>query len=181
MKDGYKLEDFIEWDEELVEGIQANVKEELHGQFLDLKEENLSIIGEKKFLYRLVLVNGGASENIGRNLLHPSGIIYEYLTTIDYETFRRLTAGGERKTIFVKLMKAFENDSGVRDESYDSSIIQAKKLGKRLVNQIEKDLTRVYDEMPNQSMPGDWGKNGIARTRGLCGIRMSSAKRASPS
>ena len=156
MKDGYTLEDFIEWDEELVGGIRANVKEKLHGLFLDAKEEDLSIMEEKKSLYRLVLVDGGVSENIVRNLLHPSGIRYEHLTTIDYETFRRLTGGGERKAIFIKLMKAFENDGGVRDESYDTGIIQTRKLGKRLVNQIEKDLTSVYDEMPDQSIPEDW-------------------------
>ncbi|WP_214850682.1 sigma factor-like helix-turn-helix DNA-binding protein [Exiguobacterium sp. s193] len=157
MKDGYTLEDLIKWDEEVVGGIRANVKETLHGLLIDV-EEDCSTMGEGKSLYRLVLVDGGVSENTVRNLLHPSGIRYDHLSTIDYETFRRLTGGGERKAIFIKIMKAFENDGGIRDETYDTGIIQTKKLGKRLVNQIEKDLTIVYDEMPDQSIPGDWMK-----------------------
>lgn len=158
MREGYTLQDFMDEDEGRLMRLRANTKRSILGLLEEATEEELLELNGGKSLYRLVLTDGGISEQTVRNLLHPSGLSYGQLEGLDYETFRQMMGGGERRATFAKLIRSYEADGGERNVSEDAEGVRTKKIGVRQLRQMELDLTILYDDMEDKSLLHDWAE-----------------------
>ena len=171
MEEGYTLEDFLAGEEERLSAVRANTRRSILGLLDNMDSEDLARLEGGKSLYRLALTDGGVSEQIVRNLLHPSGLSYEQLEGLDYETFRRMTGGGERHATFAKLTRSFQADGGAWEVRGVERDVRPRKIGTRQLNQIEKDLTSLYDEMADHATLHGWATSaGIGDDEARAGL-----------
>ena len=171
MDEGYTIEDFLGDDEERLSAVRANTRRSILELMDDIDPDDFARLEERKSLYRLALTDGGITEQIVRNLLHPSGVSYEQLEGIDYETFRRMTGGGERHSTFAKLTRSFQADGGEREVTGVEREVRPNKIGARQLNQIERDLTILYDEMADHSTLHGWATSaGIEDDEARAGL-----------
>lgn len=156
MREGYMLEDFMSGDEERIARVRANTRRSILGLLEEATAEELADLKEKKSLYRLVLTDGGISEQTVRELLHPSGLSYGQLEALDYDTFKRMTGDGERHVTFAKLIRSYEADGGEQKVVEEDKGGRPKKIGVRQLRQMETNLTILYDDMADQSTLHGW-------------------------
>lgn len=156
MDEGYTIEDFLAGDEEQLSTVRANTRSSILKLLDSIVSDDIDRLKELKSLYRLALTDGGISEKTVKNLLRPTGLSYEQLEEIDYETFKRLTGGGERHSTFAKLTRSFQTDYGAWKVTSSKKATRPYKIGSRQLKQIEENLTILYDEMADYSTLHGW-------------------------
>lgn len=175
MEMGLKLEDFEDMTGMRIENVRANIKRTILEMFSMMNSEERDALEDGESLYRLVMTDGGLSENTVRNLLHPSGIRRQDLDGMDYETFKDLTGGSERLAIYKKLMSSFEaiGGEGVGSPLVVPLVGRTKgELSKRRSNQVEKELLTHYDDIIDHAPLHVWmEKTGLLEHEIEYGIR----------
>ncbi|WP_426273701.1 sigma factor-like helix-turn-helix DNA-binding protein [Exiguobacterium sp. R-17] len=171
MDEGYTIEDFLAGDEEQLSTVRANTRSSILKLLDSIVSDDIDRLKELKSLYRLALTDGGISEKTVKNLLRPTGLSYEQLEEIDYETFKRLTGGGERHSTFAKLTRSFQTDYGAWKVTSSKKATRPHKIGSRQLKQIEENLTILYDEMADYSTLHGWAASaGIEEDETRAGL-----------
>lgn len=149
----------------------------------DLNPQEIASLNGMTSLYHLVLSEGGMSEYIVKNILIPSRIRFTDLDGMAYETFKELTGGVERSSVYKRVMSAHESYIGRKGRMHDSAVrtssernspsnhvhkIHGENGRVPLVGRVEKTrdglylkkivrrLISVYDRMEDASSFRSW-------------------------
>ncbi|WP_410503347.1 hypothetical protein RIF24_16535 (plasmid) [Exiguobacterium acetylicum] len=159
------------------------IRKSIKALLADLNPQEIASLDDMTSLYHLVLAEGGMSEYIVKNILIPSRIRFKDLGGMSYETFKRLTGGVERSSVYKRVMSAYESYVGHERRVGDSKVVESSgrnvppdcpgenhgekreiplmghvgKTGDRIdLKTIVRRLIFVYDQMEEEDSYRSW-------------------------
>lgn len=159
------------------------IRKSIKALLADLNPQEIASLDDMTSLYHLVLAEGGMSEYIVKNILIPSRIRFKDLGGMSYETFKRLTGGVERSSVYKRVMSAYESYVGHERRVGDSKVVKSSgrnvppdcpgenhgekreiplmghvgKTGDRIdLKTIVRRLISVYDQMEEEDSYRSW-------------------------
>lgn len=159
------------------------IRKSIKALLADLNPQEIASLDDMTSLYHLVLAEGGMSEYIVKNILIPSRIRFKDLGGMSYETFKRLTGGVERSSVYKRVMSAYESYVGHERRVCDSTVVKSSgrnippdcpgenhgekreiplmghvgKTGDRIdLKTIVSRLISVYDQMEEEDSYRSW-------------------------
>ncbi|EZP58402.1 hypothetical protein [Exiguobacterium sp. RIT341] len=131
------------------------IRKSIKALLADLNPQEIASLDDMTSLYHLVLAEGGMSEYIVKNILIPSRIRFKDLGGMSYETFKRLTGGVERSSVYKRVMCAYESYVGHERRVGDSKVV--KSSGRNIPPDCPGDNHGEKREIP---LMGHGGKTG---------------------
>ena len=98
------------------------IRKSIQTLLADLNPQEIDSLNGMTSLYHLVLAEEGMSEYIVKNILIPSRIRFTDLDGMAYETFKKLTGGVERSSVYERVMSAYESYVGRKGRMRGSAV-----------------------------------------------------------